>query len=99
MCIPVCDAHVPVAFISEGVKGGMEAPDIRRKLEDDENKNRKSANDDSLGMFVDQTSADIGVMPGSSMFKYTYYLYTVVDCACCMCMSPYAVLTIVRGPD
>jgi hypothetical protein len=34
------------------VKGGMEAPDIRRKLEDDENKSRKIANDDSLGMWT-----------------------------------------------
>jgi syntaxin 6 len=31
------------------IRGGMDAPDIRRKLEDDENKNKRVAEDDSLG--------------------------------------------------
>ena len=30
----------------------MEAPDIRRKLEDDENKNKKSIGDDSMGTLL-----------------------------------------------
>ena len=38
-------------IVAIGVKGGMEAPDIRRKLEDDENKYKKTSNDDSLGMW------------------------------------------------
>ena len=35
-----------------GIKGGIDGPDIRRKLEDDENKNKKISQDNSLGILL-----------------------------------------------
>lgn len=52
----------------------MEAPDIRRKLEDDENRNRKTANDDSLGVQHSTISCDFFCFSVAGCVDFSVFL-------------------------